>query len=85
MVDYMAIVCGTDCFYWDHILTCQSGGRKCKNTHNIPYITTDLPIGPKASERFLHLIGEKLGIDRGVIDKVIEEENEYYNVLRWLH
>ncbi len=56
----------------------QIAAKAFENTHNIPYITTDLPIGPKASERFLHLIGEKLGIDRGVIDKVIEEENEYF-------
>lgn len=56
----------------------QITAKTFETVHKIPYITTDLPIGPKASERFLRLVGEKLGIEKEVIDKVVEEENRYF-------
>lgn len=49
-----------------------------KKVHDIPYITTDLPIGPKASAAFLRLIGKELNLDSELVEKVIEEETESY-------
>ena len=49
-----------------------------QNIHGIPYVTTDLPIGPKASERFLRIVAEKLGIGKEVVDNVVEEETRYF-------
>lgn len=46
--------------------------------HNIPYITTALPIGSIATENFLRVVGEVIGIDKGFIEKVIEDENDVY-------
>lgn len=56
----------------------QSAAKTFETVHNIPFITTDLPIGPKASENFLQLIGGKLGVKKKVIDQVVEEETKYF-------
>jgi nitrogenase molybdenum-iron protein beta chain len=56
----------------------QITAKTFETTHKIPYITTDLPIGPKASERFLRLIADKLGIEKEVVDRVVEEETNYF-------
>jgi nitrogenase molybdenum-iron protein beta chain len=49
-----------------------------QKVHGIPYITTELPIGPKASAQFLHLIGEKLGVEAELVEQVIEQETNYF-------
>lgn len=46
--------------------------------HNIPYITTPLPIGPSASDEFLAAVGTALGLDRQLVEAVIAEENRHY-------
>lgn len=56
----------------------QIAAKTFERVHKIPYITTELPIGPKASESFLQLIGKKLGINKKLIDKVVEEETKYF-------
>jgi nitrogenase molybdenum-iron protein beta chain len=56
----------------------QITAKAFETTHKIPYVTTDLPIGPKASERFLRLIADKLGIEKEVVDRVVEEETNYF-------
>lgn len=56
----------------------QITAKAFETVHKIPYVTTDLPIGPKASERFLRLIGQKLGIDQEVIDRAVDEESRYF-------
>lgn len=56
----------------------QIAAKTFEKVHRIPYITTDLPIGPKASDKFLRLIGDFLGIEKGLIDKVVEEETRYF-------
>lgn len=53
--------------------------------HHIPYIVTDLPIGPSGTKEFLRLIGEKLGVDPIAIEEVIHKENKiYYSYLERL-
>lgn len=56
----------------------QIAAKAFEKVHEIPYITTELPIGPKATARFLHLIGQELGIEKDTIDNVIEEETKYF-------
>lgn len=56
----------------------QLAAKTFETEHQIPYVTTDLPIGPKASERFLRFIGNKLGIEKELIDTVVEEETNYF-------
>jgi nitrogenase molybdenum-iron protein beta chain len=56
----------------------QRAAKTFETVHSIPSITTELPIGPKASEQFLRLIGEKLGIEKNLIDKVVEDETKYF-------
>ena len=56
----------------------QITAKQFETTHGIPYVTTDLPIGPKASERFLRLIAEKLGIEKDVVDDVVAAETKYF-------
>lgn len=47
--------------------------------HGTPYLITDLPIGPEATDLFLREIGKKLEVESAYIEKVIEQENkEYY-------
>lgn len=56
----------------------QITAKQFETTHKTPYITTELPIGPKASERFLRLIAEKLDIDSKLVDEVVEKETTYF-------
>ena len=56
----------------------QITAKTFETVHGIPYVTTDLPIGPKATERFLRLVAEKLNIEKEVVDKVVEEETKYF-------
>ena len=56
----------------------QITAKAFENTHGIPYVTTELPIGPKASEKFLKLIAEKLGIEAETVDSVVESETRYF-------
>lgn len=50
--------------------------------HGIPYIKTDLPIGPFGTQAFLYQIGEAVGIDREYIEAVVEKEKRsYYSFL----
>lgn len=51
-----------------------------KEVHNIPYISLDVPVGPSGTEEFLNQVGNELGIDKTLINKVIKEERgEYYS------
>ncbi len=56
----------------------QQAAKTFEMIHNIPFITTELPIGPKASEKFLHLIGKRLGLKKDMIDKVVKKETKYF-------
>lgn len=63
------------------VLSETAGVRTAKafeRVHKIPYLVTDLPIGPKATARFLKLVGEKLGVDQRLIDEVIDKETKYF-------
>lgn len=46
--------------------------------HGIPCITTPFPIGSLATEKFVWTVGEKLGVDKELIRRVIDEENSIY-------
>jgi len=46
--------------------------------HEIPYITTDLPIGAHATENFLKKVAAKLNIDAKVTDEVIKSEKKLF-------
>lgn len=53
-----------------------------KELYNIPYITTGLPIGPSASDAFLHAVAKVLQIEKSVVESVIRAENQrYYQIL----
>ncbi len=54
------------------------GAETFKDVHSVPYITFPLPIGPSATEEFLRRVGIELGIEKELVDKVIEEENSLY-------
>jgi nitrogenase molybdenum-iron protein beta chain len=47
-------------------------------SHNIPYIITDLPVGPEATAAFLRLTGKSLNIDEAYIEQVIKKEKQIY-------
>jgi nitrogenase molybdenum-iron protein beta chain len=46
--------------------------------HDIPYITTELPIGAHATEDFLRKVAEKTGVDKALTEKVINCEKKLY-------
>lgn len=52
--------------------------KNFERRHDVPYLVTDLPIGAEATDIFLREIGEKLGLDHDLIEKVIQEENAIY-------
>lgn len=53
--------------------------------HDVPYIVTELPIGPSGTKDFLELVGKKLGVNPVVIEGVIYSENKiYYSYLERL-
>jgi nitrogenase molybdenum-iron protein beta chain len=47
-------------------------------SHGIPYIITDLPVGPEATAAFLRLVGKNLNIDDANIEQVVKKETESY-------
>jgi nitrogenase molybdenum-iron protein beta chain len=49
-----------------------------KETHGIPYIREQLPIGFFQSEKFLHSVGKTLNIDKKTIEQAIHGEQEIY-------
>jgi nitrogenase molybdenum-iron protein beta chain len=49
-----------------------------KEVHGVDYISTDLPIGAKATESFVLTIAERLGLDKKAVGKFIEKENEKF-------
>ncbi|GIM30138.1 oxidoreductase nitrogenase component 1 [Clostridium polyendosporum] len=49
-----------------------------KEVHGTPYITTQLPIGPSATNKFLRVIANALSISEEVIEKFINKENKIY-------
>lgn len=53
-----------------------------KRIHGTPYLNTPLPIGPQASEEFLRLVAENLGLATALVEQVIAEEKRiYYSLL----
>ncbi|GMB00677.1 nitrogenase component 1 [Pelosinus sp. IPA-1] len=53
-----------------------------REIHGIPYLMTDLPIGPAASDEFLRTVGSALHLDQEFVEKVIVQENlRYYQLL----
>ncbi|MCE5287031.1 MAG: hypothetical protein LLG02_14465 [Pelosinus sp.] len=49
-----------------------------EETHQIPYITADLPIGPTRTAAFLRKIGEQLVVEKEIIEAVIASESQYF-------
>ncbi len=49
-----------------------------EEVHGIPYITTDLPIGPTDSENFLRRVGELLKVEKALTEAVIAAEKVIY-------
>lgn len=45
-----------------------------RERHGVDYVTTPLPIGAAASERFLREIGIRLGVETKEIDRIIQQE-----------
>ncbi len=63
------------------VLSSQAGvepARALEELHGIPFITTDVPIGPSGTVEFLKKVGELLEINPRLIQQVIKEENTYY-------
>lgn len=59
--------------------------RKFEEVHDIPYITTGLPIGAIATEAFLRKVAQTLSIDPHVTESVIAQEKAiYYSYLERL-
>ncbi len=52
--------------------------RVFEQEHGVPFITVDLPIGEKGTERFLKTIGKELSIPEEKVQEVIDEEKGYY-------
>lgn len=53
-----------------------------RETHDIPYITIPLPVGPLASSEFLKKVGAALQMDEAAVDAVVAGENRrYYRLL----
>jgi nitrogenase molybdenum-iron protein beta chain len=52
--------------------------KTAKETHGIDYLITDLPIGAVATEAFVRLVAEKIGIGKPLVDKVLAEETRNY-------
>ncbi|MBM7865597.1 hypothetical protein GTO89_02220 [Heliobacterium gestii] len=46
--------------------------------HGVPFLKTALPVGPGATDDFLLRVGERLALDRGVVDQVIRAERRHY-------
>lgn len=56
--------------------------RQFQERHGTPYLTLPLPIGPSASEEFLRVVGNELGLAADQVDGVIaREKKHYYQIL----
>jgi nitrogenase molybdenum-iron protein beta chain len=49
-----------------------------KEKHGTPFITTDIPVGPTATEKFLYKIADLLDIDKERVHQVIVNEKSHY-------
>jgi nitrogenase molybdenum-iron protein beta chain len=49
-----------------------------KDVHSVPFITSQLPIGPSATEEFIRKVSRELNIDNCLTDNVIESENTLF-------
>ncbi|WP_238906898.1 nitrogenase component 1 [Clostridium sp. YIM B02506] len=49
-----------------------------EEVHGTPYIVTSIPIGARASEEFVSLVAESLGLEDKLTEKVIKEEKGIY-------
>jgi len=49
-----------------------------KELHGVDFISTDLPIGAKATESFILTIAERLGLDKQAVNTFIREESKKY-------
>jgi nitrogenase molybdenum-iron protein beta chain len=49
--------------------------EKFEQKHETPHITTDMPIGPEATDNFLRVVAKRFGIDA---EKTIETENNIF-------
>ena len=49
-----------------------------EETHDIPYITSEFPVGAHATEEFIKKVSEKLGIDKSASDEAIKSEKKLY-------
>lgn len=49
-----------------------------EEVHGVPFVTLPFPIGDHGTARFLRAAGKALGIESTFVEKVIEEEREYY-------
>ncbi|KPU46184.1 nitrogenase molybdenum-iron protein beta chain [Oxobacter pfennigii] len=60
----------------------ESVAREFEEVHNVPYITTEFPIGAIATEAFLNNVSKALDLDESLTQSVIKEEKSvYYNYL----
>ena len=55
-----------------------NAAKAFEETHQIPYITADLPIGPTRSEAFLRQIGRRLELAEDTVEAVISSEKRYF-------
>ncbi|MDR1538285.1 MAG: hypothetical protein LBU32_09880 [Clostridiales bacterium] len=63
------------------VLSTQAGlgpAEKFKSVHGIPYIVSELPIGPAGTEAFLRQVAEELGISAALAEEAFRAEKAYY-------
>ncbi|GHU71981.1 oxidoreductase nitrogenase component 1 [Clostridia bacterium] len=56
----------------------KAAAKAFQETHDIPYINAEIPIGPTGTAEFMRKVGDALGVSSEKIDAVIREETEYY-------
>lgn len=56
----------------------QGAARVFEEVHGTPSLSVPLPIGPAASDSFLHSVGQALGLDAGRVEAVVGQENRRY-------
>jgi len=55
---------------------CREFAEHFQEKHGTPYWVTDLPVGPEATDAFIHELAHKLNLT--TVEAVIAEENEWY-------
>ncbi|WP_371366582.1 Nitrogenase molybdenum-iron protein beta chain [Sporomusa rhizae] len=56
--------------------------RLAEEIHGTPYIATQLPIGPSATDEFLRKVGAALHLEDSLVENLITQENKrYYSLL----